>query len=94
MAAEFLRKGSLVYVEGRLSTNRWEDQQGIVRYTTEIIGTELQMLSPRQDQGQRGQGSDDNASQNGYSGYGSNYSGRVKSCSDPVHKKGSYSANT
>ena len=94
VAAEFLRKGSLVYVEGRLSTNRWEDQQGIVRYTTEIIGTELQMLSPRQDQGQRGQGSDDNASQNGYSGYGSNYSGRVKSCSDPVHKKGSYSANT
>lgn len=75
VAAEFLRKGSLVYVEGRLSTNRWEDQQGIVRYTTEIIGTELQMLSPRQDQGQRGQGSDDNASQNGYSGYGSNYSG-------------------
>ena len=41
VAAEFLRKGSLVYVEGRLSTNRWEDQQGIVRYTTEIIGTEL-----------------------------------------------------
>ena len=76
VAAEFLRKGSLVYVEGRLSTNRWEDQQGIVRYTTEIIGTELQMLSSRpQDQGQRGQGSDDNASQNGYSGYGSNYSG-------------------
>ena len=68
VAANFLRKGSLVYVEGRLSTNRWEDQQGIVRYTTEIIGMELQMLSPRQDQGQSWQGSDDNASQNGYSG--------------------------
>lgn len=68
VAANFLRKGSLVYVEGRLSTNRWEDQQGIVRYTTEIIGMELQMLSPRQDQGQSWQGSDDNASLNGYSG--------------------------
>lgn len=70
VAAEFLRKGSLVYVEGRLSTNRWEDQQGIVRYTTEIIGTEMQMLSNNrpQDQGQSGAGQYDD----GYAAYSGN----------------------
>lgn len=82
VAAEFLRKGSLVYVEGRLSTNRWEDQQGIVRYTTEIIGTELQMLSSRpQDQGQRGQG--------GSAGYGA-YGNENGDAYVPRNPDGSY----
>ena len=44
IAGEYLRKGSKVYIEGRLRTRKWQDQQGVDRYTTEIIANELQML--------------------------------------------------
>lgn len=44
IAGEYLRKGSKVYVEGRLKTRKWTDQQGIERYTTEIHANEIQML--------------------------------------------------
>ncbi len=44
IAAEYLRKGSQVYVEGRLRTRKWQDQQGNDRYTTEVIANEMQML--------------------------------------------------
>jgi len=49
IAGEFLRKGSKVYVEGALRTNKWQDQQGKDRYRTEIIGNEMQMLDSRGD---------------------------------------------
>ena len=51
VVAQFLHKGSLVYVEGRLSTRKWVDQQNVTHYTTEIIGTEMQMLSSIRQQG-------------------------------------------
>ena len=44
VAAQYLHKGSQVYVEGRLKTRKWTDAQGVERYTTEIEATELQML--------------------------------------------------
>lgn len=44
IAAEYLRKGSQVYVEGKLRTRKWQDKQGNDRYTTEIIGDNMQML--------------------------------------------------
>lgn len=44
VAGEYLRKGSKIYIEGRLRTRKWQDQQGVERYTTEIIVSELQML--------------------------------------------------
>ena len=47
VAAEYLRKGSQVYIEGSLRTRKWQDKQGNERYTTEIIGNELQMLGGR-----------------------------------------------
>lgn len=47
VAGEYLRKGSKVYIEGRLRTRKWQDQQGIDRYTTEIICSELQMLDSK-----------------------------------------------
>ena len=50
IAAEYLRKGSQVYIEGRLRTRKWQDKEGRDRYTTEIVGSEMQML------GGRGQG--------------------------------------
>jgi single-strand DNA-binding protein len=47
IAAEYLRKGSQVYIEGRLRTRKWQDKEGRDRYTTEIIGNEMQMLGGR-----------------------------------------------
>jgi single-strand DNA-binding protein len=44
IAGEYLKKGSKVYVEGALKTNKWKDKDGNDRYTTEIIGNEMQML--------------------------------------------------
>lgn len=47
IAAEYLHKGSKVYIEGRLQTRKWQDQSGQDRYTTEIIASELQMLDSK-----------------------------------------------
>lgn len=44
IAGEFLNKGSQVYIEGKLRTRKWTDKKGVDRYTTEIVGRELQML--------------------------------------------------
>jgi len=44
VAGEYLRKGSQVYIEGRLRTRKWQDKSGNDRYTTEIVGNEMQML--------------------------------------------------
>ena len=48
IAGEYLRKGSKVYLEGKLKTRKWTDQQGVERYTTEIIANEMQMLESKQ----------------------------------------------
>jgi len=47
IAAEYLRKGSQVYIEGKLRTRKWQDKTGNDRYTTEIIADEMQMLGGR-----------------------------------------------
>jgi single-strand DNA-binding protein len=47
VAAEYLRKGSQIYVEGRLRTRKWTDKAGADRYTTEIVANEMQMLGGR-----------------------------------------------
>ena len=47
IAGEYLRKGSSVYVEGRIRTRKWQDKDGQDRYTTEIEATEMQMLGQR-----------------------------------------------
>jgi len=47
IAAEYLRKGSQVYVEGKLRTRKWQDKDGNDRYTTEIVADEMQMLGGR-----------------------------------------------
>ena len=51
IAAEYLRKGSQVYIEGRLRTRKWQDQGGNDRWTTEIIADEMQMLGGRSGAG-------------------------------------------
>lgn len=47
IAGEYLSKGSKVYVEGALRTRKWQDNQGQDRYTTEIVGSEMQMLDSK-----------------------------------------------
>ena len=47
IAGEYLKKGSQVYVEGSLRTDKWQDQSGQDRYTTEIVANEMQMLGGR-----------------------------------------------
>ncbi|NOR69953.1 MAG: single-stranded DNA-binding protein [Methylomarinum sp.] len=47
IAGEYLRKGSLVYIEGRIRTRKWQDQNGQDRYTTEIIAEQMQMLDSK-----------------------------------------------
>lgn len=53
IVGEYLRKGSQVYVEGRLQTRKWQDQNGNDRYTTEIVASEMQMLGGRGDNNQQ-----------------------------------------
>ncbi len=47
IAGEYLKKGSQVFVEGRLQTRKWQDKEGHDRYTTEIVANEMQMLGSR-----------------------------------------------
>ncbi len=47
ICGEYLNKGSKVYIEGRLQTRKWQDQNGNDRWTTEVVAQEMKMLSPR-----------------------------------------------
>lgn len=51
VAGEYLRKGSQVYVEGKLRTRKWQDRDGNDRWTTEVIANEMQMLGGRPGSG-------------------------------------------
>jgi single-strand DNA-binding protein len=55
IAGEYLKKGSQIYLEGKLQTRKWQDQQGNDRYTTEVIADQLQMLGGRNESGGGGQ---------------------------------------
>lgn len=69
IAGEYLRKGSKVYIEGRLQTRKWTDQQGQEKYTTEIVvdmGGQMQMLDNKQDNNQQQQAPQQQAPQQQY----------------------------
>ncbi len=68
IAGEYLKKGSQVYIEGKLQTRKWQDKEGNDRYTTEIRAREMQMLGGR---GGAGMGE---PSQGGYQGSSANKS--------------------
>jgi single-strand DNA-binding protein len=51
IVAEYLKKGSQIYVEGRLQTRKWQDKEGNDKYTTEIVANEMQMLGGRSSGG-------------------------------------------
>ena len=78
IAAEYLKKGSKIYLEGRLRTNKWQDKDGNDRYTTEIVANEMTMLDSRGQGAQGGMNDtppmtayDNDFSQQGPSEYGS-----------------------
>src|SRR3954469_1693005 len=52
IAGEYLKKGSQVYVEGRLRTRKWQDKEGQEKYTTEIMANEMKMLGSRSGSGE------------------------------------------
>jgi len=52
IAGEYLKKGSQVYVEGRLRTRKWQDKEGHDKYTTEIVADRMQMLGSRSGSGE------------------------------------------
>lgn len=48
VAEKYLKKGSQVYIEGKITTRSWDDQEGNKRYTTEVVGREMKMLGSRE----------------------------------------------
>jgi single-strand DNA-binding protein len=67
IAGEYLKKGRPVYVEGRLKTRKWADKDGIEKFTTEIIASEMQLLGGREGMGGPGGEEGGGASGGGYS---------------------------
>ena len=64
IVSEYLKKGSQIYVEGRLQTRKWQDKEGIDRYSTEIVANEMQMLGGRGGGGGGGSSSNGSSSSN------------------------------
>ncbi|MEC3765957.1 MULTISPECIES: single-stranded DNA-binding protein [Cupriavidus] len=71
IAAQYLRKGSSVYIEGRIRTRKWQDQSGQDKYSTEIVADQMQMLGSRQG---GGGGGGDEGGYGGGGGGGGGYS--------------------
>ena len=70
IAAEYLRKGSQVYIEGKLRTRKWQDKEGKDRWTTEIVADEMQMLGSKGGGAAAGAGATAGAAAGGGSGSG------------------------
>lgn len=75
IAGEYLKKGSSVYIEGRLQTRKWQDKQGNDRYTTEIVADQMQMLGGRNSGGGGGGYEGGSHDGGGYGGGGGSGSG-------------------
>lgn len=71
VCAEYLRKGSKVYVEGKMTTRKWQNKDGVDQYTTEVVVSDMQMLdSRRESSGESG-------------GYGGGYGGSAPAAAPP-----------
>ena len=91
IAGQYLKKGSQIYIEGRLQTRKWTDKENIERYTTEIIADSMQMLGSRQGMGGGAPMDDDYASgapaarqSSGAGGAGGNPGGNAGSARQPA----------
>lgn len=63
IAGEYLKKGRPVYIEGRLKTRKWQDKEGVDRYTTEIVADSMQLLGGREGMGGGAGGEDEGGGQ-------------------------------
>lgn len=93
VAGEYLRKGSQVYIEGQLKTRKWTDQQGVEKYSTEVVvnvGGTMQMLGGKREGGQAGggQAGGSGPSHSGGGGSSRNSPGRGASNSQNTGKGG------
>jgi len=93
IAGEYLKKGSQVYIEGRLQTRKWTDKDGVEKFTTEVIADRMQMLGSRQGMGgDSGEGGGNGGGSRGPSGGGGDYSrpasGGASSAAKPAAAKG------
>jgi single-strand DNA-binding protein len=61
IASQYLKKGRPVYVEGRIKTNKYTDKNGVERYSTDVIASEMQLLGGREGAGEPSQSEDDGA---------------------------------
>lgn len=75
IAAEYLKKGSQVYIEGRIQTRKWNDKDGTERYSTEIVANDMQMLGGRGGSGGGGGFEGGAAPRSGGGGGGGGYEG-------------------
>jgi single-strand DNA-binding protein len=73
IAEKYLKKGSLVYIEGKIRTRSWDDKDGTKKYSTEIVADNLIMLDRKEDGGDHGSGGNSGGSYSGGSGGGQNY---------------------
>ncbi len=73
IAGEYLKKGRSVYVEGRLQTRKWTDKDGVEKYTTEIVASEMQMLGSREGMGGGAAAAGEDSGYGGGGGGGGNY---------------------
>ncbi|MDA3884241.1 MAG: single-stranded DNA-binding protein [Candidatus Delongbacteria bacterium] len=81
-AGEYLKKGMSVFIEGKISTRTWDDENGVRKYITEIIGNSVKNLSPRKDSGN-----------SDYSAYTSNTQGNSQSNTQSNSQNESDSSN-
>ena len=87
IAGEYLKKGSQVYVEGRLQTRKWQDKDGQDKYTTEIVADRMQMLGSRQGMGG---GDRDRGAGGGGGGEDRSAAGAAKPAAKPAAKGGKF----
>lgn len=90
IAGEYLKKGSQIYVEGKLQTRKWQDQQGQDRYTTEIIVDQMQMLGGRGGEAGGGSGGYQRQQSNQGGGYNQNQGGGYNQPAPQGGQQGGY----
>ena len=95
VAAQYLRKGSKVYVEGSLRTRKYQDQNGQDRYITEIRASQMQMLDSAGAGQQQGSGYNQNAPQpyNNQGGYNNQNNNNQNNSNNGFNPQGGYNAN-
>ena len=100
IAGEYLKKGSKVFLEGRLQTRKWQNQQGVDQYTTEVVANEMQMLDSRgqgggqgggfAQQGQQGQQSGGFAQQGQATGFNQQAQPQQQQAYKPAQQQGGF----